>query len=309
MGRAGLSGVVTSALGWSVVERVSVKTTAGRLRILAYHGIPDPAAFSRQLDHLAETYHPVSGAEATHVIASHGTFPERAVWVTFDDGRPEVVHDGLPLLAERNVPATMYVCPGVIDTTEPYWWDVVALADARQLPNRVGTTALKHVPDDERRSHIQDLTQALTDAGVDVSTPQLTSEALRRWHDAGMEIGNHTWDHPLLDQCSDQVQIDQIGRAHDALAALGVEAKTFAYPNGNVTAIARSCVARLGYSSAVDFAHRLCSSSADLLTLPRLRIDTDASMPRFRAIVGGAHSGVFHVTRRSAAAGVSAQPV
>src|SRR5262249_27105619 len=104
---------VTRALGDARVARVGNLVATGYLRILAYHGIPDPAAFAAQLDHLRDRYNPVSGADVANAFTRGSALPKRAVWVTFDDGRPEVVTHGLPLLAARSIPATMFVCPGV----------------------------------------------------------------------------------------------------------------------------------------------------------------------------------------------------
>lgn len=305
MASARLASAVTRVLGSPVVERVGAATTARRLRVLAYHGIPDPSAFARQLDHLLDLYHPVSGSQVIAALGGRVALPTRAVWVTFDDGRPEVLDDGLPLLQARGIPATMYVCPGVLDTDDPYWWDVVAAAETRGVgptswvpPSTMSmTAALKQVPDARRRAIVEELAARLYDAGVDVRTRQLRTDELRRWADAGMEVGNHTWDHPLLDRCDEEEQKRQIEQAHEAITARVGAPVTFAYPNGHVTTAARECIRRLGYGSGVDFAHRLCTRGSDPLALPRLRIDSDAPLPRFRAIVSGAHSAVFALRR------------
>src|SRR5262249_47009284 len=143
----------------------------------------------------------------------------------------------------------------------------------------------KAVPDDTRRAVVGDLRAQLLAAGVDTASVQLTTGQLREWVDAGMELANHTWDHPCLDRCPEPVQREQITTAHDAIAdACGRPPAAFAYPNGNVTDVARECIRGLGYALGVDFAHRRCSRRSDRLVLPRLRVDTDAPIERFRAI-------------------------
>jgi hypothetical protein len=62
LNRSALARVATRALGNPGVERIFARLTARRLRVLAYHRIADPAAFARQLDHLAERYALVSGS-------------------------------------------------------------------------------------------------------------------------------------------------------------------------------------------------------------------------------------------------------
>lgn len=305
-------------VGLPVVERFALATSGGMLRILAYHGIPDPARFALHLDHLVNRYRPVGSEQVIKAFAGGAHLPRRAVWVTFDDGCPEVVQEGLPLLAERGIPATLFVCPGVVDTCEPFWWDVVAVAaahgirdDAIAEDGPLVASSYKSLPDAQRRDRIAALATRLQARGVDLATCQITSDELRRWHDAGMDVGNHTWDHPLLDRCDESTQRAQIEQAHDALCALTSAPTTFAYPNGNVTTTARDCVARLGYGAAVDFAHRLCSPADDALALPRLRVDADAPLARFRAIVGGTHPAVFAVVglaRRTERPSLTAAP-
>src|SRR4051812_22953765 len=83
-------------LGLPVLERIGSALTRGRLRILAYHGVPDPVAFRRHVEHLVQHYRIVSGAQVAAWVCDGEALPDRAVWLTFDDGRPTVVEHALP---------------------------------------------------------------------------------------------------------------------------------------------------------------------------------------------------------------------
>ena len=62
-----------------------------------------------------------------------------------------------------------------------------------------------------------------------------------------MAVGNHTWDHPVLDQCSPEAQLVQTERAYRYLEQiLGAAPTMFAYPNGNVAAATREVLEELG---------------------------------------------------------------
>lgn len=107
--------------------------------VLAYHNVvPDtfdagpydrslhlPAeAFSRHLDWLQEHCQVVPLGDLLRESASSD--PLR-VAITFDDAYRGVVCNALPMLAARAMPATLFVCPGVI--SEPgFWWDRVSAA-------------------------------------------------------------------------------------------------------------------------------------------------------------------------------------
>src|SRR5688572_11254879 len=104
------------ALGSPAVVAAASRLTRGRLRILAYHGIPDADRFARQLDVLAATYQTVTGPTVAGWLEGRNELSPRAVWITFDDGPPEVMGIGADLLAERGMAATCFVCPGLVDT-------------------------------------------------------------------------------------------------------------------------------------------------------------------------------------------------
>ena len=283
-------------LGTSVVARTARLLTTGRLRVLAYHGVPDPHSFRLQMEHVARCYSPVGGAQVIAATEGRHSLREHSVWVTFDDGRPDVVENAEPILSRLGVPATLFVVAGLIDTDEPFWWSVVERAQADGIvTDPTAVSALKRRPDAERREQVAALAREIADRrGLALRTPQLTSDELSHWVAAGFEVGNHSWDHPCLDQSSPDQQVAQVREAHHRLTTLvGDEPRLFAYPNGNWSAPVDGELKRLNYSVALLFDHRLATPSGNPLQMSRLRIDSTASVARFRAIVSGAHPCVF----------------
>ncbi len=93
---------------------------AFRLPVLMYHDIGEPAAryriplwrLEQQLDWLlANGYVTISLAQAYEALLADGPLPERAVVLTFDDGRPSQMA-AARALAARNMTATFFVLPG-----------------------------------------------------------------------------------------------------------------------------------------------------------------------------------------------------
>lgn len=301
--RTALSTVVTRALGAPPVELAASAASAGRLRILAYHRVPDPAAFATQVGHLRRRYAVVSGAQVADSLATGVALPRRSVWITFDDGDPSVVSAGLPVLRDAGVPATVFVCPSLVQAGAAPWWRVVETAGAHghgadvggtNLQGRALVRALKRVPDPERRRVLADLVAADPSAEHPPGPLALTVDDLRAWTDAGMEIGNHTWDHPCLDQCDAGEQADQLRRAHEWLADhLGRHPRLFAYPNGDHTPEAEAALAALGYEVGLLFDHGLGAVEQPSLRLSRLRLDSDAPLWRARAVLSGLHGALL----------------
>ncbi|MEX2375753.1 MAG: polysaccharide deacetylase family protein [Dehalococcoidia bacterium] len=298
-------GIAFKLLGSRSVTAMAVQFTKHRLRILAYHGIADEAAFGVQLEEIVHRFTPVSGSQVAAALAGHSRLPSRAIWLTFDDGFPEVETLGRPLLEAYGITATLFVCPGVVDTDEPYWWEIVreaariGIADRRGLPVVASLEfELKTVSDAQRREVVAALA-----AGIEARCKhpyrrtQMASAQLRNWAAAGQEVGNHTWDHPLLNQCEGQEQRRQIYRAHEWLRdTLGQAPLSCAYPNGNWASFAEDELRGLGYQIALGFDHRLTASESRGLRMSRLRLDTNSSRERFRAVASGLHPAL-HAAR------------
>jgi peptidoglycan/xylan/chitin deacetylase (PgdA/CDA1 family) len=157
---------------------------------------------------------------------------------------------------------------------------------------------LKLLPNEERVARIEAMEAGYREEyGDDLRRTQLTKDHVRIWLEAGCDIGNHTWDHPLLDRCEPDEQERQIHLAHEWIADhVDPEHLLFAYPNGNATAFARGVLDDLGYSVAALFDHAM--SRRRFMELSRLRTNADSDLARFRAIVSGAHPAVHRFRSR-----------
>ena len=275
------------------------------LRVLAFHGILDPTGFKEQMEWLVDRCTPVSASRVVGAL-SGAPLPAGAVWVTFDDGHPSVVEQGLPVLLSLGIPATMFICPGVVDTDKPFWWQVIERGieldvgfDQRPLTPAEVTRA-KLLPDDVRRRMVEQVQVTIAEiTGSRFTTSQLSTAHLERWIRAGNSIGNHTWDHPMLDRCTQLEQRRQVALAHEwIIERLAPDQLLFAYPNGNWTRDAEAVLREFGYHAATLFNHRL-SDLVDPFKLSRLRTNADGDLSRFRATVSGTHPFLSRLLRRT----------
>ncbi|MGA4545356.1 polysaccharide deacetylase family protein [Uniformispora flossi] len=266
----------------------------GRLAVLGYHGVDDPAGFAGQLDRLLRIARPVSLDDVELAVATRRPLPGRAVLITFDDGERSVYEHGLPLLQERGIPAVAFVIPSLLDTDTPFWWhEVERLVAAGAGDGRTAAQWLRHlkqVPDTERRAAIA----GLRDGHEPVRQPQLTTAEVRALDAGGVRVESHSLTHPLLDRCSDADVRAEIIAAHDALATILDRApQSFAYPNGNFDVRAERVLDELGYRSAFLFDHRLSPRVPDHgMRISRLRVATSTPPDRFETILSGLHPAV-----------------
>lgn len=280
--------------------RIARSLTPNRLRILAFHGVPDLHQFELLLDEILSHYTAVSEDEVVASIEGDLELPRLAAWFTFDDGLPSTLAAG-PALARRGIRATAFVCPSVLDTAEPLWfqtWEQAeseGLLETPEFQAELSLSRMKTMPDHDRRKATEDLIQRLGSRGVG-EFEQASQAMLTDWVKVGHYVGNHTWDHPLLDQCSPPSQREQVTRAHADLVGRGFCPRFLAYPNGNVAQGSVEAARELGYVGSVLFDHRLARiGSGDTHHLSRLRIDSDADTRRTSSILSGAHSAMLHL--------------
>jgi peptidoglycan/xylan/chitin deacetylase (PgdA/CDA1 family) len=125
------------------------KTFAPRSFILMYHRVAEagidpwslcvtPQHFAEQLEVLQRYLHPMT---LQHLALSHAKaeLPEQAVAITFDDGYANNLLQAKPLLAQRQIPASVFVTSGYVGQEREYWWDELeqVLLTPGTLPSRL----------------------------------------------------------------------------------------------------------------------------------------------------------------------------
>lgn len=85
---------------------------AGQIPVFCFHSL-EPVSFERKLRHLAENdYVTLSADEYYAILTGQHTAPERAVVLTFDDGRSSVRTIGYPLMRRLGLKGIVFVVPG-----------------------------------------------------------------------------------------------------------------------------------------------------------------------------------------------------
>lgn len=296
-----------SAVQHPLVSRSSRALTSGRLRILAYHGVDDLDHFETIVSSIIEKYHSVSGDDIVAALRGERALPKWSVWFTFDDGLKSTLDAGM-MLSKYGIRATAFINPATYVAPNLLWFQVLELSEERGLIEsqetaRFSRRRLKTCPDSIRRTEIEVLASRLARVKAVPQTMSGDVGHLHQWVAQGHEIGNHTWDHPCLDQCDSEQQQKQIVRAHEWLTSAGIAPRFFAYPNGNWSTVAERQLMDLGYDASVGFDHRLADLKGNPHRLSRLRIAAEADDSRTHSILSGLHSGVYGPLREIARQG------
>ena len=224
-----------------------------------------------------------------------GSLPRRAAAITFDDGYADNHDIALPILKKHGLPSTFFIATGFLDGG-CMWNDTVieairrcerselsldeavpgthplsSASDRRGLIDRL-LPAIKHLPLAERRAAAHRVTLS---CGVSPSAAlMMTSAQVQGLHRAGMQIGAHTVNHPILAVLDEQEAHAEIAQSKQRLESLiDKQVTLFAYPNGrpakDYSASNVDTVRRCGFDAAVSTGWGAARSSSDLYQLPR----------------------------------------
>ncbi len=287
-----------------------------RLSVLIYHRVlekPDPllgsnddiVTFDSHLQYLTEHFNVLSLHEAVQKLEC-GTLPSRAACITFDDGYADNAEIALPILQKYGLPATFFIAAGFIGGGM-MWNDRVIEIIRRASGNSLDLSSLglenydistlsqrqkslfsiieklKYQPYEERLDQVEKLHALLP---VDLPDNfMMTTQQIQILHRAGMEIGGHTVNHPILARLASRNAYKEIVEGKEILESIiGEPVRYFAYPNGkpnqdyHIEHVAM--LKKIGFKAAVSTAWGAASSNSDLFQLPRFT-PWDKSSTRF----------------------------
>jgi peptidoglycan/xylan/chitin deacetylase (PgdA/CDA1 family) len=235
--------------------------------ILAYHQIYDPAtaspwerAYAKAATsaenfraHIAVLRRHMTPLDLVDVPARLAAgAPDTAYFVvTFDDGYANLLSNAAGPIADAGIPATVFVNAAALESWVYYRVlasVLVAEGHAQALaahlgavqPGRTWEGDAKRVFDLTKNQYEPRLTERAVEAAFHecVGDPKslgvhLDTAGLRKLVDAGWRLGNHGWDHVILNDLDLPDIAETYARNEQGLAARGLPSNGwFAYPNG-----------------------------------------------------------------------------
>jgi peptidoglycan/xylan/chitin deacetylase (PgdA/CDA1 family) len=317
---AGRDSAFSLMLGKGLMRVLSPGGNSG-LSIFIYHRVlphkdplfpaeVDHADFDCDLHRIKSMFNVIPLLDAVRRTAE-GTLPPRAACITFDDGYADNAEVALPILQRHGVPATFFVATGFLNGGR--MWNDSVIELIRRAPDGIldfgmlglGVHAvtslderrkaitsligqLKYLPIGERLDQVNRMIDATRTSLPD--NLMMTSAQVVQLHKAGMGIGGHTVNHPILASVTAVTARAEIASGKLALEAMiGATVPLFAYPNGKPDADYRAehvkMVRELGFEGAVSTAWGACKGTPDVFQLPRFS-PWDRTALRFAARMG-----------------------
>ncbi len=221
--------------------------------------------------------------------------------LTFDDGYHDNYTHGFALARELQVPFTIFLVPGYIQSGEPFWWlEGERLVRSAQVDELTMEEHTYHLAQPEkRRALVQTIDFRLFHArsvaeresflantrkalGVPSSVIEeegalpLTWAQVREMEESGLvSFGAHTMRHPILGYLADPAEVQQeVGECRRVLEQqLGHPVRTFAYPVGKPEHIGEEglqAVKEAGYRWALTTIEEVNNPQTDPYLLRRL---------------------------------------
>lgn len=188
------------------------------------------------------------------------------LFVSVDDGWRDNIANVASFAEQNNIPVCYFISTEPMESGK-FWWTGVAKADVKRL---------KHVSNAERQRFLNAQYRSTDTMGRDsVSRNALASEEIKSLSQMShATIGNHTHNHPILPQCTDQELEFELGEAHHRLSTLTKKTvEFFAYPSGEFDGREQHILVRMGYSMAFSTESRGMRTDApdaeNLFRLPR----------------------------------------
>jgi peptidoglycan/xylan/chitin deacetylase (PgdA/CDA1 family) len=218
------------------------------------------------------------------------------VALTFDDGWEDTHSVAYPLLLRYRLPATVFLCTGLVDRMEQLpeerfafiWQHCEKRGRLRALTidlKKWGGPTVLSFEQSKWSQHLKSipmqtkllLMEHLEDA---YGVPKNATRRLMTWEEAqqmsrnNIGFGSHTASHCTLNSEPDSTIVDELVMSREAIRRnIGVEAAHLAYPNGSYSKRVMQLAEDAGFTHAFTTETGLLSTRTNRYKIPRISID------------------------------------
>jgi len=269
-----------------------------------------PEDFEEQLRFVTKRFDVINFNIISDIISTGGGLPDNPLVITFDDGYADNYEIAYKLLKKYGLTATVFVSTSFVDSGQPLWFDKSAYIINKIPEGPVVFDSANHkfeVTNSNRKQIIgavRDLFLSVQNSdrvrfmdeleeqsGINIEQEHLNLarplswDQIREMSDNGIEIGSHTVTHPYLTNLTrDQLEYE-LGESKRVIEQnTGRSVRSIAYPAGVYNEEVVECVKERGYQFGISYDHDIKRlDEDDLFAIPRIHVETDVSVPLFKA--------------------------
>lgn len=271
-----------------------------KINVLMYHRVGsfekdpfelaiDDSTFEEQVKHLKENYTILKSD------ARWSDIDEKSVVLTFDDGYVDFYSKVYPVLKKYNVPATVFISTGNIDTYNEFWWDELEklFSETSMIPEEITIIDDKFIKDDysddesllfaihkvllslphlERKKIINSLKKQFNFSPLkrDEYRVLTRDEIAKLADDPLITIGAHTVSHIVCDKENEDAQRREIIESKEKLEEIIKKpVRVFAYPNGGYNERTQEILSECGFIRAFTVELGCADENSPQYQIPR----------------------------------------
>jgi len=251
--------------------------TGHKITPLCFHTI-DQKFFRKCLAWLENNgYEFISTRQLIQFLTAGATLPGNPVWITFDDGWQENIEHVIPVIIEKKIPVTFFISTGPVEEGGNFWWSYI-LKYGKYLPPDANTIKkMRRIKEPRRKALIKALEQKISDP-IDREAMTI-AEVARIAKLPGVTIGNHTVNHVIMPNCTDQELEFEIREANEKLEKwTGKKVTFFSYPEGIYNDHSKEMIGKFGFELGVTMDNRFVTRDDDPYFVPRFWVRGEGSM-------------------------------
>lgn len=235
---------------------------------LCFHDI-DKKLFEKSIQWLIQNHYTFITAEQLIDIETKKIAPpEKAVWITFDDGWKKNIDNVIPVIAKYNIPVTFFISTQPVENGGVFWWTYLSKY-GKFLPHQYDTLEkISVMNDSERRKLIADLENRFSKM-IDRET-LTTEDVISISKMPQVRIGCHTVNHVIMPRCTEEELDFELMTSKQKLENwTGQKISLFAYPDGEFGDREKEYVKKHGFELAASVENRFIHNNEDLFAIPR----------------------------------------
>lgn len=234
-----------------------IESTGQKLIILLYHGINtgakipfiDPLYPSRsaevfEQDILFFTKH-FESVSLSQIYAQEGQFAKPSFHISFDDGLRSVYDAAMPIMKKHKVHGSVFLNNNFIDNKGLFYrYKVALIIDALQASPSLQNKLAKFDPPNDLYTWLLDMKYADArlidemalelglrfDDFLALEKPYLSTEQIKEMQAEGMELGAHSFDHPLVQNSPTGLSQEILQSVEDIQTRFSPALDAFAFP-------------------------------------------------------------------------------